>query len=238
VVYVWGAVNDRVLKIAEIKTNNRSGMIEKVRLYDNTGADRPSLPNYRDGAVLQSITELIDTSSGTYEYEIRDRNGAKRLLFEDHTNTVVIRSPKLGLNTSISFLPDTDGFTACEEGRRQYVVAIEPSAVQFSSSDRKTIFEYRHGSIRRIVSRYSSGRERIATVTGAINGHYIIEMPPYGDPGEFSHRIEIWTDRPSRGTLRSAAINSYLLPAGTFDFIFPFFAPTPQEVFEQAAAGE
>jgi hypothetical protein len=107
-----------------------------------------------------------------------------------------------------------------------------------ASSQRSTSFAYEEGERFVSVSTRTPTVEHNATVQTDGQGYYKIEMPPYGDPGEFSHRIEVWTDRPSRGTLWSAAINSYLLPAGTFDFIFPFFAPTPQEILEQAAATE
>lgn len=237
-VYVWGPINNRVLLIAEIEVDDESGLIQSIRYSDNCASERPNLEAVPDDCheAGRLYLKQSDETHLTYEMNRRDREGEIR--FVTRSESLSVSSDFFQGERRIEFSPEGDAYTVIRAESASYQVRAEQTYLSVNSPRRSTFFLYEAGTKLTSVSSRTPSVRRQATVQTDGEGYYKIEMPPYGDPGEFSHRIEVWTDRPSRGTLRSAAINSYLLPAGTFDFIFPFFAPTPQEILQQASSRE
>lgn len=236
-VYVWGPVNNRVLRVVQITVDPRSHLIQEALIYDNLGDDRPDPASFIESVSRVGSIAAVSTDSGELRYVLDEKHRSGTISFIPEPHDIRVTRDYAESDVTIRFKEDRRGYSAESNGTLDYDLKVEDAGITFDFGEQVRVFEFSGGTYKAVLLKNGPWRAE-GIVSSQSPGHYIIEMPPYGDPGEFSHRIEVWTDKASRGTLRSAAINSYLLPAGTFDFIFPFFAPTPQEVFQQAAAGE
>lgn len=238
VLFFWGPINDRVLSMAEVELSPETGIIDSIKLYDNLGPRRPSYADYSETARLVGENKLIRRTDNSLEYALMDSKGEGVLRFEWQDGFLLASGYGLDRPRKIFIDSDSLGYLVYTEGGLAYGLRAENSSIKLIAGEFETLYVYRDGTLRTISQQYTGLKARTAMVELEADNYAIVEMPPYGDPGEFSHRIEIWADALFQGTLTSAAINSYLLPSSELHFIFPFFAPTPQEILEQAAAAQ
>ena len=237
-VFVWGPINNRVLQIAEIQTDSDSGLITEVRLYDNSGVRRPSTTDYAEQATLVREHKLVTRTDRVLEYMLIDSQDQQLLRFVVTDEQIVVTGDGFEHSRRIVFHSDSLGYEVYTGSVLAYQLRAEQESLRLVANELETQYIYTGEVLDKVSRRYKDTVPRIASVDGASSGHIVVEMPSYGDPGEFSHRIELWPYEMPRVTLESAAINSYILPSSIVSLIFPFFAPTPQEILEQAAATE
>ncbi len=238
VVRFWGAQNNRILRVALLEVDSSSGVVRTVQIYGSCQDANPSLDRLEAECVMTRSVNILQHDKDTLVYQVVEGASRGIMTFKCLGQVVEITSDFFDGSREIKFSGKGTSYIVTNAGRQVFSLETGPSRLVVNTAIGLTEFLYRDGETYESSWLVGGPNGLEAAVTTDGSGYYKIEMPSYGDPGEFSHRIEVWTDRPSRGTLRSAAINSYLLPAGTFDFIFPFFAPTPQEILEQAAAAQ
>jgi hypothetical protein len=172
----------------------------------------------------------------TYDLNYPEFSATLTAQIDGHKGNVIVTFRRETVRTAFS-VTEKD-IEIRSEGAFVRRITYGPTQIQSQTEHGRTSFEYDGTGNFTRATITNPQAELNAAVSEIGSNQFVVEMPSYGDPIPFSHRFELWLYSDIEYDLIDAAINSYLLPAGTFDFIFPFFAPTPQEVFEQAAAGE
>lgn len=234
-VYEWGAMNNRVLTVMEYIFDEETGLVEELRMYDNGSVQRPELTAERDPESLIGRARLVSRTDSEIRYESWGRYISDNIRFQFRDYGLLISADNWDSPVRVEFDDDGRGYTKWRDEESISALAVTETKVttEGSGNGRRLELIYDEDG-NYTLSRQTRGEYSWeATVQPGPEGYYLVEMPPYGDPADFSERWEVWTDRRSRGSLLSGVVNSYFLGWSGDEYIWPFFLPTPGEILAE-----
>ncbi|MFP4331021.1 MAG: hypothetical protein ACLFP6_09910 [Spirochaetaceae bacterium] len=238
-VYEWFHPHNRVRDVLLIERDEERGLITRVRTFRYTPERRPvSTEELLAEGELIAETRLLEESGETLRYKRDTGSREDEIEFRVSDRSILFQPGEDGSQFSYQINPDRVSADYARDGEKFAELSFEFGSIIYSNSLGDQVFLVdESGTYRAGIWRVKDLQQR-TQVTLRQDGSYILETPNYGDPIPFLSRHEVWARPGPRVDLTTAIINGALLPLGAFEYLFPFFAPTPQEVLAAAREGE